>query len=65
MRVPVILGTPTIRQVVNMIREVEMDALAMLWANARAAHLLAIRRMTPVEVEMTGKRGARLTKIAP
>ena len=27
-----------------------MDALAMLWANARAAHLLAIRRMTPVEV---------------
>ena len=27
-----------------------MDALAMLWANARAAHLLAIRRMMPVEV---------------
>ena len=27
-----------------------MDALAMLWANARAAHLLAIRTMTPVEV---------------
>ena len=27
-----------------------MDALAMLWANARAAHLLAVRRMTPVEV---------------
>ena len=28
-----------------------MDALAMPWANARAAHLLAVRRMTPVEVE--------------
>ena len=27
-----------------------MDALAMLWANARAAHLLAVQRMTPVEV---------------
>ena len=27
-----------------------MDALAMLWANAGVAHLLAIRRMTPVEV---------------
>ena len=27
-----------------------MDALAVLWANARAAHLLAIKRMTPVKV---------------
>ena len=27
-----------------------MDALAMPWVNARAAHLLAFRRMTPVEV---------------
>ena len=33
-----------------MMREAEMDALAMPWANARAAHLLAIRRMMPVEV---------------
>ena len=28
-----------------------MDALAMPWANARAAHLLAVWRMMPVEVE--------------
>ena len=49
-RVPIILGTPTIGGVVNMMREVEMDALAMPWAIARAAHLLAIRRMTPEEV---------------
>ena len=28
-----------------------MDALAMPWANARAAHLLAVRRMAPVKVE--------------
>ena len=27
-----------------------MDALPMPWVNARAAHLLAIRRMTPVEL---------------
>ena len=49
-RVPIILGTPTIGQVVNVMREAEMDALAMPWANARAAHLLAVRRMAPVKV---------------
>ena len=49
-RVPIILGTPTIGQVINMMKEAEMDALAMPWANARAAHLLAVWRMTPVEV---------------
>ena len=31
-------------------KEVEMDALAMPWANARAAHLLLVCRMMPVEV---------------
>ena len=49
-RVPVILGTPTIGQVVYVMREAEMDALAMPWSNVRAAHLLAVRRMTPMEV---------------
>ena len=49
-RVPVILGTPTICQVVNVMREAEMDALATPWPNARAAHLLAVQRMTPMEV---------------
>ena len=49
-RVPIILGTPTIGQVINVMREAEMDALAMPWANVRAAHLLAVWRMTPVEV---------------
>ena len=38
-------------------KEVEMDALAMLWANARAAHLLDIWRMAPVEVEDDRKEG--------
>ena len=50
-RVPIILGTPTIGRVINVMKKAEMDALAMLWANARAAHLLAIRRMAPVKVE--------------
>ena len=33
-----------------MMREVEMDALAMPWENARAAPFLAIRRIAPVKV---------------
>ena len=49
-RVPIILGTPTIGHVVNVMRVVEMDALAMPWVNARAAHLLAVHRMMPMEV---------------
>ena len=36
-RVLVILGTPTISQVVNIMKEAEMDALVKLWANARVA----------------------------
>ena len=49
-RVPVILGMPTIGLVVNVMREAEMDALAMPWANARSVHLLAVWRMMPMEV---------------
>ena len=56
-RVPIILGTPTIEQVMNVMKEVEMDALAMPWVNARAAHLLAIRRMMPVGVEDDRREG--------
>ena len=49
-RVPIILGMPTIGQVVNVMREAEMDALAIPWVNARAAHLLAVHRMMTVGV---------------
>ena len=59
MRVPVILGTPTIGQVVNVMKEAEMDALAMPWANARVAHLLAVRRVTPVGVEGDWEEGCK------
>ena len=65
MRVPIILGTPTIGRVVNVMREVEMDALAMPWANARAAHLLAIRRMTPVEVGNDWEEGCKTDQDSP
>ena len=41
---------PTIGQVVNVMREAVMDALAMPWANARVAHLLSVHRMMPIEV---------------
>ena len=49
-RGPLILGMPTIGQVVNVMREAEMDALATPWANARVAHLLLVHRMMPMEV---------------
>ena len=45
-----ILGTPTISRVINVIKEAEIDALAMLWANARVAHLLLVHRMMTMEV---------------
>ena len=47
-RVPVILGMPTIGQVVNVMKEVEM--VVMPWVTARVAHLLSVHRMTPMEV---------------
>ena len=48
-QIPVILATPTISQVINMMKEAEVDALATLWANARVAHLLSVHRMTTME----------------
>ena len=45
-QIPVILGTSTISKVINVMKEVEIDALAMPWANARVAHLLSVHRMT-------------------
>ena len=35
----------------------EVDTLVTPWVNARAAHLLAIRRMAPVEVGHTHEKG--------
>ena len=42
-----------------------MDALAMPWANARAAHLLAVLRMTPVKVGNGQEEGYDMDKDNP
>ena len=49
-QIPVFLGTPTISRVVNVMKEAEIDALTMPWANARVAHLLSVCRMMTMEV---------------
>ena len=48
--IPVILWTPTISQVVNVMKEAEIDTLAMPWVNARVAHLLSVHRIMTMEV---------------
>ena len=48
--IPVILGTPTISQVINVMKEAEIDALAKPWVNARVVHLLLVCSMTTMEV---------------
>ena len=49
-QIPVTLGTPTISQVLNMMKEAEVDALVMPWANARVVPLLLVCRMMTMEV---------------
>ena len=49
-RIPIILGTPTISCIVNVMKEGEIDVLAMPWANARVAHLLSVCRATATMV---------------
>ena len=45
--VPIILGTPTISHVVNVMKEREIDALITPWPNAWVAHLLLVWRLQP------------------
>ena len=42
--IPIILGIPTISHVVNVMKEREIDSLAMPWVNARVTHLLSMCR---------------------
>ena len=49
--VPIILGTPTISHVMNVMKEREIDALATPWVNARVAHLLSMHRATATVLE--------------
>ena len=50
-QVPVILETPTISQVVNVMKEREIDALAMPWVNTRVVHLLSMHRAAATGLE--------------
>ena len=42
--VPIILGTPVISHIMNIIKEKEIDALVSHWVNAWVAHLLSVCR---------------------
>ena len=49
-QISVILRTLTISWVINVMKEVKIDALATPWVNARVAHLLLVCRMMVVKV---------------
>ena len=49
--VPIILGTPTISHIVNVIKEREIGALVTPWANARVAYLLFMQRAVATVLE--------------
>ena len=49
--IPIILGTPTISHIVNVMKGREIDALAMPWVNARVAHLLSMHRAAATVVD--------------
>ena len=57
-QIPVILVTPTIGQVINVMKDAEVDALAMPWV----VHLLSVHRMMPVEVGDGKKEEAVLSQ---
>ena len=49
-RVPIILGTPTISHIMNVLKEREIDALMTPWVNVCVAYLLAVQQvMTAIE----------------
>ena len=45
-KVPIILGTPMISHIMNVIKEKEIDALVIHWVNAQVAYLLAVQWAT-------------------
>ena len=49
--ISIILGTTTIRGIINIIKEREIDALGMPWANARVAQLLSMYRAAATVVD--------------
>ena len=59
-QIPAILGTPTIGHIVNVMKEREIDALVMPWANARVVHLLSICRAAATMVDDKTAESANL-----
>ena len=57
-QVPIILGTPTISCIMNVMKGGEIDALAMPWANARVAHLLSMHKAVATLLEDQTSEGA-------
>ena len=49
--IPVILGTPTIRCIINVMKEKEIDALPMPSAITRVVHLLSVHRAVATVVD--------------
>ena len=49
--IPIILETPIISCILNVMKEREIDALMMPWANARVAYLLSVPRATSTVVD--------------
>ena len=49
--IPVILGYPIIRNVINVMKEGDIDALAMPWGNARVTHVLSVCRAAATVVD--------------
>ena len=49
-QIPIILGIPTISKVINVMKEEEIDAFVMPWANVRVAPLLLVHRMMTMQV---------------
>ena len=47
-RVPLVTGTCTIGQIINIIQESEIDHLSMPWATVRMAQLLSCQKSTAV-----------------
>ena len=56
--IPIILGTPTITCIINVLKEREIDALAMPWVNARVAQLLSMHRAVATVLEDQASKSA-------
>ena len=56
-QVPVILGTTMISHVMNVIKEKEIDNLAIPWVNARVAYLLVVQQATATVEDNKGVAG--------